>query len=124
MLVAGSQHYYPSDSAAASDYGLSFEEFSRRDRILLKLTEDRFAKACRIGCSGILKIEQEPFSGCRYRLPSQSSESTNSVPTILVSQELAERVVSGSDYSLEEVRERIRTGNGQHRATLYGLYNI
>jgi hypothetical protein len=90
------------------------EELNRQDRILLRLTEDRTAKAYRIGRSGVLQMQPGRLPVAFYLLPSQAPQSIDPVPRVLVTKELVQRLAQASGYSLQGLEKRIEEkGDGR-----------
>jgi len=79
----------------------------RPDKILLRLTTSLTDYSHYIAYQGLLTLSQQPLSAARYELLASSERTVGeSRPSVLISQELADRLLAASGHTVEELLAR------------------
>ncbi len=100
--------YGPQSVAAA--FGTSVEELSHTDRLLLRLSTTSARRHTHVGHAATLTLSRQPLSSSRYELLAGAPETVGGRrPSILVSYELASRLLATRGQTVENMARSVPT---------------
>ena len=112
-IVAEGPRYWASRSQGAREFGLSLDDYSRTDRIILRPVVSDVGRANTIGRSGTLQMAEEPFDVFPHFLlwPSVQSEDASN-PTLLITAEFTKELLAKTGLSMEEIKAQLPQERG------------
>jgi ABC-type dipeptide/oligopeptide/nickel transport system permease subunit len=113
VLVADGTGFSLSRQQGAQELGITMEDYVRTDRIVYRLLDDDLAAASTLGRSGTLSATDADLAAYPYRLLQPTSQlEADTTPSLVLSRELAERVITASGQDMADFTRRLPRAPG------------